>query len=104
MRGGHNGFAIEAGFFKYPGQPDHVAAGDHRIDDLGRRRWHQPRARPLNSYMRNLRISSERLISLDACRRDSEHVRHEETAWSIVSAVAVAAGLLMALAIAFGGA
>jgi len=28
----------------------------------------------------------------------------EETAWSIVSAVAVAAGLLMALAIAFGGA
>jgi hypothetical protein len=30
--------------------------------------------------------------------------RHEETAWSIVSAVAVAAGLLMALAIAFGGA
>ena len=62
MRGGHNGIAVEAGFFKYPGQPDHVAAGDHRIDDLGRRRWHQPRARPLNSYMRNLRISSDRLI------------------------------------------
>jgi hypothetical protein len=30
--------------------------------------------------------------------------RHEETAWSIVSAIAVAAGLLMALAIAYGGA
>jgi hypothetical protein len=30
--------------------------------------------------------------------------RHEETAWSIVSAVAVAAGLLIAFAIAYGGA
>jgi hypothetical protein len=30
--------------------------------------------------------------------------RHEETAWSIVSAVTVAAGLLMALAIVYGGA
>jgi len=30
--------------------------------------------------------------------------RREETAWSIVSAVAVAAGLLIALAIAYGGA
>ena len=32
------------------------------------------RARPLKSYMHNLRISSDRLISLDAYRRDSEHV------------------------------
>jgi len=30
--------------------------------------------------------------------------RHEETAWSIVSVVAVAAGLLIALAIVYGGA
>jgi hypothetical protein len=30
--------------------------------------------------------------------------RHEETAWSIVSVVAVATGLLMALAIVYGGA
>jgi hypothetical protein len=29
---------------------------------------------------------------------------NEEAPWSIVSAIAVAAGLLMALAIAFGGA
>jgi hypothetical protein len=52
----------------------------HEHDDAGdldrHHDWHrhQPRARPLNSYIRNLRISGDRLISLDAYRRDSEHV------------------------------
>jgi hypothetical protein len=51
--------------------------------------------------MRNLRISGDRLISLDATVEIPSMSHNKETAWSIVCAVAVAAGLVMALAITF---
>jgi hypothetical protein len=79
------------------------ADGSHhgRERDRRHRDRHRPRARPLNSYIRNLRISGERLIWFDATVEIPSMSHHEETAWSIVCAVAVAAGLVMALAITF---
>jgi hypothetical protein len=54
--------------------------------------------------MRNLRINSNRLISFAAIVEIPNMSCHEETASSIVSTVAVAAGLVIPLAIALRGA
>jgi hypothetical protein len=50
--------------------------------------------------MLDSRMSSDRLISFAATVENPSMSRNEETAWSVVSAVAVAAGLVVALVIA----
>jgi hypothetical protein len=59
-------------------------------------------ARPLKSYVLDSRMSSDRLVAFAATVEIIPNMsRREEQAWRIASVVAVAAGLVLALAITF---